>query len=156
MKLYNTLSRSIEDFKPINGNLVKMYTCGPTVYNFAHLGNLRIYIHEDVLEKTLRYIGYDVKRVMNITDVGHLESDSDEGEDKMLKGAKRENKTVMEIAQHYTDAFFSDIKKLNIKKPLNCFRGFRGIVRIRTGVGAFAEPSLAARPRRHYLNGWQK
>jgi cysteinyl-tRNA synthetase len=117
MKLYNTLSRSIEDFKPINGNLVKMYTCGPTVYNFAHLGNLRIYIHEDVLEKTLRYIGYDVKRVMNITDVGHLESDSDEGEDKMLKGAKRENKTVMEIAQHYTDAFFSDIKKLNIKKP---------------------------------------
>ncbi|MEA5095435.1 MAG: cysteine--tRNA ligase [Sedimentibacter saalensis] len=116
MKLYNTLSRSIEDFKPIDENLVKMYTCGPTVYNYAHLGNLRTYIHEDVLVKTLRYIGYPVKRVMNITDVGHLESDADEGEDKMLKGAKRENKTVWEIAQHYTDAFFRDIEKLNIKK----------------------------------------
>lgn len=117
MKLYNTLSRTIEDFKPIDENLVKMYTCGPTVYNYAHVGNLRTYIHEDVLEKTLRYIGYDVKRVMNITDVGHLESDADEGEDKMLKGAKRENKTVWEIAQYYTDAFFRDAEKLNIKKP---------------------------------------
>lgn len=117
MKLYNTLSRTIEDFKPIDENLVKIYTCGPTVYNYAHLGNLRMYIHEDVLEKTLRYIGYPVKRVMNITDVGHLESDADDGEDKMLKGAKRENKTVWEIAQHYTDAFFDDIAKLNIKTP---------------------------------------
>lgn len=117
MKLYNTLSRKIEDFKPIDENLVKIYTCGPTVYNYAHLGNLRMYIHEDVLEKTLRYVGYPVKRVMNITDVGHLESDADDGEDKMLKGAKRENKTVWEIAQHYTDAFFTDIEKLNIKKP---------------------------------------
>lgn len=116
MKLYNTLSRSIEDFKPIDENLVKMYTCGPTVYNYAHLGNLRTYIHEDVLVKTLRYIGYPVKRVMNITDVGHLESDADEGEDKMLKGAKRENKTVWEIAQHYTDAFFRDMDNLNSKK----------------------------------------
>lgn len=116
MKLYNTLSRSIEDFKPIDESLVRMYTCGPTVYNYAHLGNLRMYIHEDILEKTLRYIGYPVKRVMNITDVGHLESDADDGEDKMLKGAKRENKTVWEIAQHYTDAFFRDIEKLNIKK----------------------------------------
>jgi len=116
MKLYNTLSRTIEDFKPLDENLVKMYTCGPTVYNYAHLGNLRTYIHEDVLEKTLRYIGYPVKRVMNITDVGHLESDADDGEDKMLKGAKRENKTVWEIAQHYTDAFFEDSKKLNINK----------------------------------------
>ena len=117
MKLYNTLSRTIEDFKPIDGKLVKMYTCGPTVYNYAHIGNLRTYIHEDILEKTLRYVGYNVKRVMNITDVGHLESDADEGEDKMLKGAKRENKTVWEIAQYYTDAFFEDIGKLNIKKP---------------------------------------
>lgn len=117
MKLYNTLSRTIEDFKPIDSNLVKMYTCGPTVYNYAHIGNLRTFIHEDILEKTLRYIGYNVKRVMNITDVGHLESDADEGEDKMLKGAKRENKTVWEIAQHYTDAFFEDIAKLNIIKP---------------------------------------
>ncbi|HBD64492.1 MAG TPA: cysteine--tRNA ligase [Clostridiales bacterium] len=116
MKLYNTLSRTIEDFKPIDENLVKIYTCGPTVYNYAHLGNLRMYIHEDILEKALRYVGYPVKRVMNITDVGHLESDADDGEDKMLKGAKRENKTVWEIAQHYTDAFFADIEKLNIKK----------------------------------------
>ncbi|MBP1927396.1 cysteinyl-tRNA synthetase [Sedimentibacter acidaminivorans] len=116
MKLYNTLSRSIEDFKPLDENLVKMYTCGPTVYNYAHIGNLRTYIHEDILEKTLIYLGYPVKRVMNITDVGHLESDADDGEDKMLKGAKRENKTVWEIAQHYTDAFFSDLEKLNIKK----------------------------------------
>ncbi|WMJ76641.1 MULTISPECIES: cysteine--tRNA ligase [unclassified Sedimentibacter] len=117
MKLYNTLSRSIEDFKPIDEKMVKMYTCGPTVYNYAHLGNLRTYIHEDILVKTLRYLGYNVKRVMNVTDVGHLESDADEGEDKMLKGAKRENKTVWEVAQYYMDAFFSDIEKLNIKNP---------------------------------------
>jgi cysteinyl-tRNA synthetase len=117
MKIYNTMSRSIEDFKPIDENLVRIYTCGPTVYNYAHLGNLRMYIHEDVLVKTLEYIGYNVKRVMNITDVGHLESDADDGEDKMLKGARRENKTVWEIAQHYTDAFFADIEKLDIKKP---------------------------------------
>ena len=94
-----------------------MYTCGPTVYHFAHIGNLRSYIMEDVLEKSLRYIGYDVKRVMNITDVGHLSSDADTGEDKMLKGAKREHKTVMEVAKFYTDAFFEDCKKLNIKRP---------------------------------------
>lgn len=117
MKLYNTVSRKIEDFVPIDENEVKMYTCGPTVYNYAHIGNLRTYIHEDILQKTLEYIGYKVKRVMNITDVGHLESDADDGEDKMLKGAKRENKTVWEIAQHYTDAFFADCQKLNIKKP---------------------------------------
>ncbi|MCR5353127.1 MAG: cysteine--tRNA ligase, partial [Clostridiales bacterium] len=96
---------------------VSMYTCGPTVYHYAHIGNLRSYIMEDVLEKYLRYIGYDVKRVMNITDVGHLSSDADTGEDKMVKGAKRENKTVMEIAKFYTDAFFEDCKKLNIKMP---------------------------------------
>lgn len=94
-----------------------MYTCGPTVYHFAHIGNLRTYIMEDVLEKYLRFAGYDVKRVMNITDVGHLSSDADTGEDKMLKGAKREHKTVMEIAKFYTDAFFEDCKKLNIKRP---------------------------------------
>mgnify|MGYP000506102813 CR=1 FL=1 len=96
---------------------VEMYTCGPTVYHFAHIGNLRSYIMEDVLEKALRYEGYDVNRVMNITDVGHLSSDADTGEDKMVKGAKREHKTVMEIAQYYTDAFFADCKKLNIKRP---------------------------------------
>ena len=117
MKLYNTATRNREDFVPNHPDIVKMYTCGPTVYHFAHIGNLRSYLMEDILEKYLRFIGYNVKRVMNITDVGHLTSDADEGEDKMLKGARRENKTVMEIAQFYTDAFFSDCEKLNIKRP---------------------------------------
>lgn len=117
MKIYNTLTKTKEDFKPISEEQVGMYTCGPTVYHYAHIGNLRSYIMEDVLEKELRYEGYNVKRVMNITDVGHLSSDADTGEDKMLKGAKRENKTVMEIAKFYTDAFFSDCAKLNIKTP---------------------------------------
>ena len=117
MKIYNTLSKSEEEFVPYNGNEVKMYTCGPTVYHYAHIGNLRTYIFEDILEKALNYLGYHVKRVMNITDVGHLQSDADTGEDKMLLGAKREHKTVYEIAKFYTDAFFSDTKKLNIKTP---------------------------------------
>ncbi len=117
MKIYNTLTRSIEEFKEKESGKVQMYTCGPTVYHFAHIGNLRTYMMEDVLEKFLRYSGYDVKRVMNITDVGHLTSDADEGEDKMLKGAKRENKTVLEIAEFYKNAFFEDCKKLNIKTP---------------------------------------
>lgn len=117
MKLYNSMSRSIEDFMPYHEKEVKLYTCGPTVYNYAHIGNLRTYIHEDILEKALGFIGYDVKRVMNITDVGHLESDADDGEDKMLKGALRENKTVWQVAAFYTDAFFTDCGKLNIKKP---------------------------------------
>ena len=117
MKLYNTLTKQIEEFIPHDGKTVRMYTCGPTVYHFAHIGNLRTYIMEDVLEKFLGYYGYDVKRAMNITDVGHLSSDGDTGEDKMLKGAKREHKTVLEIAKYYTDAFFSDCDKLNIKKP---------------------------------------
>ena len=117
MKIYNTATRVREEFIPNEPGKVSMYTCGPTVYHFAHIGNLRSYIMEDVLEKYLRYVGYDVTRVMNITDVGHLTSDADEGEDKMLKGAKREHKTVMEIAKFYTDAFFDDCKKLNIKRP---------------------------------------
>ena len=117
MYLYNSASRKKELFVPNHPDLVKMYTCGPTVYHYAHIGNLRSYIMEDVLEKYLRYVGYPVKRVMNITDVGHLTSDADEGEDKMLKGAKREHKSVMEIAKFYTDAFFSDCAKLNIKTP---------------------------------------
>ena len=117
MKLYNTLTKKVEDFIPNEENRVKMYTCGPTVYHFAHIGNLRTYIMEDVLERFLRFSGYDVTRVMNITDVGHLSSDGDTGEDKMLKGAKREKKTVMEIAEFYKEAFFSDCKKLNIKYP---------------------------------------
>ena len=110
MYLYNSLSHKKELFVPNDPSLVKMYTCGPTVYHFAHIGNLRSYIMEDVLEKSLRYLGYPVKRVMNITDVGHLASDADTGEDKMLKGAKREHKTVMEIAEFYTDAFFATSK----------------------------------------------
>lgn len=117
MQIYNSLSRTKEEFVPNEPGKVKMYTCGPTVYHFAHIGNLRSYIMEDVLEKYLRYAGYDVKRVMNITDVGHLSSDADTGEDKMLKGARREHKTVMEIARFYTDAFFADCKALNIKTP---------------------------------------
>ena len=115
--LYNSLTHSREPFHPAVPGKVSMYTCGPTVYHFAHIGNLRTYIMEDVLEKFLRYLGYDVQRVMNITDVGHLASDADTGEDKMLKGARREHKTVMEIAKYYTDAFFSDCEKLHIKRP---------------------------------------
>lgn len=117
MEIYNSLTKRVERFVPNEDGKVKMYTCGPTVYHFAHIGNLRSYIMEDLLEKTLRYLGYDVKRVMNITDVGHLTGDSDDGEDKMLKGARREHKTVMEIAGFYTDAFFEDCKKLHIKRP---------------------------------------
>ena len=117
MKIYNSLTRTKEEFVPNEAGKVAMYTCGPTVYHYAHIGNLRSYIMEDVLEKYLRFDGYEVKRVMNITDVGHLTSDGDTGDDKMLKGAKREHKTVMEIAKFYTDAFFDDCKKLNIKTP---------------------------------------
>ncbi len=115
MQLYNSATRAKEEFIPNDPNLVKMYTCGPTVYHFAHIGNMRSYIMEDVLEKYLRYAGYNVKRVMNITDVGHLSADT--GEDKMLKGAKREHKSIMEISRYYTDAFFEDCGKLNIKTP---------------------------------------
>ncbi len=117
MQLYNSLTRKKDEFVPNEPGKVSMYTCGPTVYHFAHIGNLRSYIMEDILEKYLRYSEYDVTRVMNITDVGHLTSDADEGEDKMLKGAKREKKTVMDIAKFYTDAFFADCAKLNIKTP---------------------------------------
>lgn len=117
MKLYNTLTRTKDEFVTHEPGKCRMYTCGPTVYHFAHIGNLRSYIMEDVLEKYLRYTGLDVTRCMNITDVGHLSSDADTGEDKMLKGAKREKKSVMEIAKFYTDAFFDDCGKLNIKIP---------------------------------------
>lgn len=117
MRIYNTLTRKVEYFIPNNKDEVTMYTCGPTVYHYAHIGNLRTYIFEDIFEKTLNYIGYNVKRCMNITDVGHLSSDSDSGEDKMLKGAKREHKTVLEIASYYTEEFKKDCEKLNIKWP---------------------------------------
>ena len=130
MKIYNTLTKKVDEFVPNEAGKVKMYTCGPTVYHFAHIGNLRTYIMEDVLERFLRFAGYDVTRVMNITDVGHLSSDGDTGEDKMLKGAKREKKTVLEIAEFYKNAFFEDCKKLNIKYPdivepaTNCIDSF--------------------------------
>lgn len=116
MKLYNSLTRTKDEFVTNEPGKVKIYTCGPTVYHFAHIGNLRTYIMEDALVRTLEYLGYDVLRVMNITDVGHLTGDSDDGEDKMLKGAKREHKTVMEIAKFYTDAFMKDCRELNMKK----------------------------------------
>ena len=117
LKVWNTLSRKLEVFKPINKDEVRMYSCGPTVYNYAHIGNLRAYLFMDTLRRVLKYNGYHLKHVMNITDVGHLVSDADEGEDKMLKAARRENKDPFEIAQFYMDAFLSDIDKLNIDKP---------------------------------------
>ena len=117
MKLYNTLNKKVEEFVPRDGKKVKMYTCGPTVYHFAHIGNLRTYISEDILEKSLKYLGYDVTRVMNITDVGHLVGDGDSGEDKMMVAAKREHKSSWEVAKYYTDCFKKDCERLNIKWP---------------------------------------
>ena len=117
MKFFNTLTRKVEEFIPNEDGVVKMYTCGPTVYHFAHIGNLRTYICEDVLEKYLKYAGYKVDRVMNITDVGHLTGDSDDGTDKMVNSAKEEHKSVLDIAKFYTEKFFLDASKLNIRKP---------------------------------------
>ncbi len=117
MELYNTLSRRKEELKPVHKDWVGLYTCGPTVYNFAHIGNLRTYIFEDILYRTLEYNGYHVRRVMNITDVGHLTGDSDAGEEKMEQTAKAEKRSVRDIAKFYTDAFFRDLEKLNIRKP---------------------------------------
>ncbi len=114
IQLYNTFTRQLENFTPIKKNRVGLYTCGPTVYNFAHIGNLRTYIFEDILKRTLSYNGYKVKHVMNITDVGHLTSDADVGEDKMEKGAAREGKTAWEIAEFYTQTFREDLEELNI------------------------------------------
>ena len=162
MILYNSASRKREEFVPNDPNLVKMYTCGPTVYHFAHIGNLRSYIMEDILEKYLRYTGYHVKRVMNITDVGHLTSDADEGEDKMLKGARREHKSVLEIAQYYTDAFFDDCAKLNIKTPdvvepaTHCIEDYIRIIQklMDTGYAYFAGGNVyfdTAKLERYYV-----
>lgn len=136
MILYNSLGQTKQEFIPHSGKKVNMYTCGPTVYHYAHIGNLRTYIMEDILEKYLRFSGYDVTRVMNITDVGHLSSDADTGEDKMLAGAKREHKSVLEIAEFYTDAFFADCEKLNIKRPdviepaTNCIDDFINMISV--------------------------
>ena len=117
MKLYNTLSRQIEDFQPQDAKQVKVYNCGPTVYDHAHLGNLRAYVFTDTLRRALEANGYGVKQVMNITDVGHLQSDEDEGHDKLEAGAARESKTVWQVADFYTAAFKRDIARLNILSP---------------------------------------
>ena len=117
MKLYNTLTKKVEEFIPREDNKVNMYTCGPTVYHFAHIGNLRTYISEDILEKSLKYLGYDVKRCMNITDVGHNVGDGDSGEDKMLVASRREHKSVYDVAAYYTKVFKDDCEKLNIRWP---------------------------------------
>lgn len=117
MKFFNTLTKKVEEFIPNEDGVVRLYTCGPTVYHYAHIGNLRTYICEDILEKYLKYAGYKVLRVMNITDVGHLTGDSDDGTDKMVNSAKSEHKTVLDIAKYYTDKFFEDASKLNIRKP---------------------------------------
>ncbi|MBR2874251.1 MAG: class I tRNA ligase family protein, partial [Clostridia bacterium] len=118
MKFYNTLTRKKEDFTTQdNSNTVRMYSCGPTVYNFAHIGNMRTYVFMDLLVKALKYNGYKVKSVMNITDVGHLQSDADDGEDKMATAAKKQQKSPYEIAEFYTKVFFEDFKKLNINRP---------------------------------------
>ena len=117
MKLFNTLGRQLQAFKPINPNEIKLYTCGPTVYNYAHIGNLRAYVFDDTLRRALQVTGYQVKHIMNITDVGHLSSDEDEGEDKLERGAARENKTVWEVAEFYVKAFEGDVKALNILPP---------------------------------------
>ncbi|SHJ26256.1 tRNA synthetases class I (C) catalytic domain-containing protein [Clostridium cavendishii DSM 21758] len=122
LRLYNTMSKSVEEFKTIKDKEVKLYTCGPTVYNFAHIGNLRTYIFEDVLKRVLEYNGFEVMHLMNITDVGHLQSDDDTGEDKMQIGAKRESKDVLELARFYEDNFISDLNKLNIKLPFKMAR----------------------------------
>lgn len=114
---YNTLTREKNIFKPIDSNEVKIYSCGPTVYKDATIGNMRTSIFQDVLRKVLRYNGYKIKHVMNITDVGHLVSDGDEGEDKMLKSAREEHKTPLEIAEHYTQLFFNDLEDLNVERP---------------------------------------
>jgi cysteinyl-tRNA synthetase len=117
MQLYNTMTRSVEDFKPLEDKKVKLYACGPTVYNYAHIGNLRTYVFEDILRRSLEYFGYSVIHVMNVTDVGHLVGDNDDGEDKMVKSSRETGKSVYEIADFYTRAFFQDTGKLNIKQP---------------------------------------
>src|SRR4029079_7874727 len=117
MKLYNTLTRQVQNFEPIKAPLVTIYSCGPTVYDYAHLGNLRSYVFTDTVRRTVEAAGYNAKQVINITDVGHLASDADEGQDKLEKGASRESKTVAEVARLYTEAFKEDVKHLNILPP---------------------------------------
>ena len=136
MKVYNTMSRSKEEFVPMDGKTVRMYSCGPTVYNFAHIGNLRTYLFMDILRRVLKYDGYKLKGVMNITDVGHLLSDADEGEDKMVKASREQKKSPYEIAAYYTSVFFADLEKLNIKRPdvvepaTNCIDDFINMISV--------------------------
>src|SRR5512133_2570835 len=117
LTLYNTLGRELQEFKPLQPGKVGFYGCGPTVYNFPHIGNMRAYVFDDTLVRTLRYSGYDVTHVMNVTDVGHLSDDADSGEDKMVKSAAERGKTVWEIAEYYTAAFLADSDALNISRP---------------------------------------
>ncbi len=117
LRLHNTLGRELQEFVPLNDKQVGLYCCGPTVYNYAHIGNLRTYVFEDVLRRTLEYLGYTVRHVMNVTDVGHLTDDGDEGEDKMIVGARERGMTVWQIAEHFADAFFSDLDELNVIRP---------------------------------------
>ena len=115
MKVFNTYTRRKEEFEPIEPGKVRMYNCGPTVYNFAHIGNARAFVFADVLRRTLEHFGYAVTQIMNITDVGHMTSDADEGEDKMAKAAREQKKDPWQIAEFYTKAFFEDIRTLNIQ-----------------------------------------
>lgn len=117
LKLYNTMGHEIQEFKPVHEGFVGFYGCGPTVYNYAHIGNLRAYVFLDILDKTLKFLGYDIKHVMNITDVGHLTGDNDDGDDKMVKTAEERHQSVLDVAKFYTDAFMSDIDELNIRHP---------------------------------------
>ncbi|MDR3284530.1 MAG: cysteine--tRNA ligase, partial [Treponema sp.] len=117
LQFFNTLGRTMQDFVPITPGKAGFYGCGPTVYNFAHIGNLRAYVFLDILDRTFTFLGFEKKHVMNITDIGHLSGDSDDGEDKMVRAAKEREQSVLEIAQFYTDAFFADIDRLNIRRP---------------------------------------
>ena len=141
--LYNTKTRSKEEFKPLNEKMVTMYCCGPTVYSYAHIGNLRTYIFEDLIANTLRLAGYKVKHVMNVTDVGHLTSDGDEGEDKMLIAAEREKKSVMEIARHYEDTFFRHTTELGLKRPTIVCRATEHIKDMISFVSSLEEKGYA-------------
>jgi cysteinyl-tRNA synthetase len=125
MRLYNTLGRQVQEFEPQNNSGVKLYTCGPTVYDYAHIGNLRSFVFDDTLRRALQLFGYNVSHVMNITDVGHLIGDSDEGEDKLEAGASRENQSVWDVAQRYIDAFKKDMRLLNVLEP-NAYQGKEG------------------------------
>lgn len=143
LRVYNTLTRKKEEFKSIKSNFVSMYSCGPTVYKYAHIGNLRAYVFMDELRRVLEYDGYRVKSIMNVTDVGHLVSDGDDGEDKMQKSANETGKTPLEIAKFYTDQFMKDIDALHIKRPTVCPRATDNIPEMINVVQALLEKGYA-------------